>query len=202
MRSILVTGAERQHYAANMPAGLQLEVAHAVLYVCDVDEMIAFYCRALGFELTDRGPLEHGPEIAFLSQTSNAHHQLALVSGRAEVGPSPNLHHVAYRSRGTLDDLRDLYHRLQAEPGVSNIRPRTHGNAWSVYFADPEGNGIEVFIDTPWHVAQPCGHNLALDEPNEAIERWTLGLVRGMREFRPISAYYQARAEHLGHTAR
>ena len=25
----------------------------------------------------------------------------------------------------------------------------------SVYFADPEGNGIEVFCDTPWHVQQP-----------------------------------------------
>ena len=33
--------------------------------------------------------------------------------------------------------------------------PVTHGNAISVYFNDPEGNGIEIFCDTPWHVQQP-----------------------------------------------
>ena len=33
--------------------------------------------------------------------------------------------------------------------------PVTHGNAVSVYFKDPEGNGIEIFCDTPWHVPQP-----------------------------------------------
>ena len=27
----------------------------------------------------------------------------------------------------------------------------------SFYFADPEGNGLEVFWDTPWHVSQPSG---------------------------------------------
>ena len=27
----------------------------------------------------------------------------------------------------------------------------------SIYFNDPERNGIEVFWDTPWHVAQPQG---------------------------------------------
>jgi catechol 2,3-dioxygenase len=30
-----------------------------------------------------------------------------------------------------------------------------HGNALSLYFNDPEDNGIEVFWDTPWHVSQP-----------------------------------------------
>ena len=31
----------------------------------------------------------------------------------------------------------------------------SHGNTLSIYFNDPEGNGLEVFWDTPWHVAQP-----------------------------------------------
>ena len=27
--------------------------------------------------------------------------------------------------------------------------------ALSLYFNDPEGNALEVFFDTPWHVIQP-----------------------------------------------
>lgn len=181
-----------------MARGLQLEVAHAVLFVRDVERMIGFYERVLGFEVTDRGPLApDGPEIVFLSQTARAHHQLALVTGRTEDGPSPNLHHVAYRTTGTLDDLKALHAELQAEPDVTAIRPRTHGNAWSVYFADPEGNGVEIFLDTPWHVAQPCGIPLDLDRPTEELVAWTADLVAGMREFDSIEAFYQRRAQHL-----
>ncbi len=35
--------------------------------------------------------------------------------------------------------------------------PLCHGNALSFYFSDPEQNGIEIFIDTPWDVDQPQG---------------------------------------------
>jgi len=141
---------------------LDLEVAHAVLHVCDAEAMVDFYTRVLDFEVTDRGPLgsASGEEIIFLSQTADHHHQLALITGRDSPGRSNNLNHVAFRSSGTLDDLRALKVDLEAEPGIGNIRPLTHGNAWSVYFTDPEGNGVEVFIDTPWHVAQPQGKPL------------------------------------------
>ena len=36
------------------------------------------------------------------------------------------------------------------------------GDAWSVYSADPEGNGLEAYVDSPWHVAQPHGRPLDL----------------------------------------
>jgi catechol 2,3-dioxygenase len=38
-----------------------------------------------------------------------------------------------------------------------DILPLSHGNTLSLYFNDPEGNGLEVFWDTPWHVKQPDG---------------------------------------------
>ena len=57
---------------------------------------------------------------------------------------------------GSLDDLRILRDRLTAA-GIDPILPINHGNAWSLYFSDPEGNGLEVFWDTPWHVEQPQG---------------------------------------------
>jgi len=62
---------------------------------------------------------------------------------------------VAFRSIGTLADLRALNDVLASDHRVTQIVPLTHGNAWSVYFRDPELNGVEVFIDTPWHVRQP-----------------------------------------------
>jgi catechol 2,3-dioxygenase len=179
---------------------LDLEVAHAVLHVCDAEAMIDFYTRVLDFEVTDRGPLGSGSgeEIIFLSQTADHHHQLAFITGRDGPGRSNNLNHVAFRSSGTLDDLRDLKHTLEAEPGVGHIRPLTHGNAWSVYFSDPEGNGVEVFIDTPWHVAQPQGKALDLERPTEEIEEWTEAAFRDEPEFGSLPEFYARRAEHLG----
>jgi catechol 2,3-dioxygenase len=147
--------------------------------VHEIDQMVAFYCDTLGFEVTDRGPLRT-EEIVFLSQTANAHHQVALVSGRERPAASDNLHHVAFRSGGTLDDLRSLHQVLAADSRVTQIMPLTHGNAWSVYFRDPEFNGVEVFIDTPWHVRQPQGEPLDLSRPNDEIVEWTNSFVAGL----------------------
>jgi len=177
-------------------SALRLEVAHSVLYVHDPDRMIAFYRDVLGFEVTDRGPL--GPnEIIFLSQASNHHHQVAFITGRGEPDPSNNTHHTAYRSSGTLDDLKALLGRLQADAGVSGIMPLTHGNAWSVYFQDPEHNGVEVFLDTPWHVRQPQGKPLDLTRSNDEIVAATRAAFADEPEFGPIDAFYAERARHL-----
>ena len=178
---------------------LDLEVAHAVYYVRDPEAMIDFYCRVLGFEVTDRGPMRSmaGEEIIFLSQTARHHHQLAFITGRPEPGRSSSHNHVAFRSSGTLDDLRALHHELEAEPGVTGIVPLTHGNAWSVYFSDPEGNGVEIFIDTPWHVAQPQGKPLDLSLSNDEIVARTREQFTDEPEFGDLEAFYQRRADHL-----
>ncbi len=160
--------------------------------------MIEFYSRVLGFELSDRGPLGmHDAEIIFMSQTARHHHQVAFITGRNEPGRSNSVHHVAFRSRGTLDDLRSLKDQLEVEPGVTGIRPLCHGNAWSVYFSDPEGNGVEIFIDTPWHVAQPQGKPLDLSKSNDEIIEWTVASFKDEPEFGSLEDFYQARAEHL-----
>ncbi len=179
-----------------MTTGLGLEVAHAVIYVHDIEGMIGFYTGTLGFEVTDRGPI--GPnEIVFLSQVANHHHQVAFVSGRPEPDPSNNVHHVAFRSSGTLDDLKALKKALEADGHVTKIMPLSHGNAWSVYFRDPELNGVEVFIDTPWHVQQPQGQPLDLDQSNDEIVEATRQQFSTEPGFGPIDDFYRARAEHL-----
>lgn len=178
-----------------MATDLRLEVAHAVLYAHDVAEMIDFYANTLGFEVTDRGPL--GPnEIVFLSQNAADHHQIAFITGRADPDPSNSVNHVAFRSGGTLDDLRALKKNLEADARVTQIMPLCHGNAWSVYFRDPEFNGVEVFIDTPWHVRQPQGEPLDLDKSNDEIVEATRAHFSTEPGFGAIEDFYRRRAEH------
>ncbi|MEZ5232851.1 MAG: hypothetical protein R2749_09095, partial [Acidimicrobiales bacterium] len=67
----------------------------------------------------------------------------------------------------------------------------------SIYFQDPERNGVEIFIDTPWHVKQPQGKPLDLSKSNDEIVAATREAFADEPEFGPIDAFYQARAEHL-----
>jgi catechol 2,3-dioxygenase len=49
------------------------------------------------------------------------------------------------------------------------MRVVSHGNAWSCYFKDPEGNTLEAYLDTPFHVPQPHGVALDLSKSDEEI---------------------------------
>ena len=179
-----------------MTTALQLEVAHAVLYVHDIVRMIDFYADTLGFEVTDRGPLGRS-EIVFLSQVASDHHQVAFITGRKTPEPSNSVNHLAFRSAGTLDDLRVLKATLEANADVTQIVPLNHGNAWSVYFRDPEFNGVEVFIDSPWHVSQPQGQPLDLALSNDEIADSTHAHFSMEPGFGPMGEFQARRAEHL-----
>jgi catechol-2,3-dioxygenase len=136
---------------------MKLTWSHAVLNVRDLDGMLAFYTDVLGFKISDRGPLGRGaPEIVFMSNDPDEHHQIAMVPIRGADGePSGNpLNHLAFRV-GRFEDVKGLHQRL-SDLAV-DILPLSHGNTLSLYFNDPEGNGLEVFWDTPWHVEQPQG---------------------------------------------
>jgi catechol 2,3-dioxygenase len=53
-----------------------------------------------------------------------------------------------------------------------------HGNALSIYFADPEGNTIEVYLDTVYYVAQPHGDPLDLEKTDDEIFAETEAICR------------------------
>ncbi len=134
---------------------MNLEWSHAVINVRDLDKMIGFYTDVLGFTVSDRGPLApNAPEIVFMSNDPNEHHQIAMVPMRNEEGGNP-VNHFAFRV-AEFEEVGELHGKLTPVEGV-HIHPLCHGNALSLYFNDPEGNGLEVFWDTPWHVAQPQG---------------------------------------------
>ncbi len=174
----------------------RLTLGHTTLAARDLDRLAAFYCDVLGFHVTNRGPVPGGSEIAFLSQDPNEHHQIAMVGGLEP--PSSDfvmVDHLAFRT-GTLDDLRVLRAKLAAA-GVEGILPICHGNAWSLYFSDCEGNGVECFVDTPFHVAQPYAQGFDLDQRDEDILEATLEQIESEPEFRPMAEWREAFAQRI-----
>lgn len=169
----------------------RLSLSHATVAVRDLDAMLEFYCDVLGFVVTNRGEVGEGSQMAFISQDPTEHHQMVFVSGLPETEHQFVLaDHLAFRT-GTLDDLRAIGARLD-EAGVEGVIPINHGNAWSLYFNDPEGNGLECFVDSPFHVAQPFADGLDLSADDATIEADTRAKIENDSEFQML-ADWQAR---------
>lgn len=164
-----------------------LSFSHLGFEVYDIDRMLTFYRDVLGFFLTDRGEL-NGRQLRFLSRNPKEHHQIVLMTGRAE-GQRTTINQISFRV-GTLGELRTLYARLVAA-GAEGLDPASHGNAWSLYFPDPEGNRIEVFADSDWYVSQPCKVPVDFTRPEEALRADQLALCRTLPGFKPIAEWHE-----------
>lgn len=183
---------------------LGLGFSHVVLKVRDLPTMLEFYTGVLEFDVVDRGPLNLpnrgdlpplDTEIVFLSQDPHNHHQLAMLPVRDQDDPAGPVDHMAFRAQA-MGALRHLATTLN-ERGVK-IRPVSHGNTWSCYFRDPEGNGIEVYVNTPFHVDQPQGKPVDLFLDDEELLAWTAEAFADEPGFRPIAEYEAERAAELG----
>jgi catechol-2,3-dioxygenase len=119
---------------------------HAVLYVRDVAESVAFYRDVLGFGYIDGGDSMRG--AAFLRAPGSTNdHDLGLfevgadasdsAAGRTSVG----LYHLAWEV-DTLGDLADLAAKL-ADAGAL-VGATNHGTTKSLYAKDPNGLEFEV----------------------------------------------------------
>jgi catechol 2,3-dioxygenase len=145
---------------------INLQLSHVGLFVRDLERMVAFYRDFMGFAVTDRGAVRNA-ELTFLSRDPKDHHQIVLATGRLEGLPDRILNQLSFLL-GSLDELKAFHQRLKSAP-ASEIDPIHHGIAWSVYFRDPEGNRIEVFVDTPWYIPQPARQPIDLSRPAEEI---------------------------------
>jgi catechol-2,3-dioxygenase len=174
----------------------RLTLGHATLAARDLDRLSAFYCDVLGFEITNRGPAGPDSELIFLSADPGSHHQIAMVGGVGVVDSAfVMVDHFAFRT-GTLDDLRAIHANLIAG-GVEGILQICHGNAWSLYFSDCEGNGLECYVDTPFHVAQPFAAGFELDRSDEEILKTTIELIESEPEFQPMTEWQEDLAKRL-----
>jgi catechol 2,3-dioxygenase len=177
---------------------MALEFAHALIYVVDMDDMIDFYTNVLGFTVTDRDPIagEGSPEVAFLTSDPNHHHQFAFLQTRKESGASNSLNHLAFRV-GSLTDVKATIETLETDGRATKMAPVTHGNAWSIYFTDPEGNGLEVFCDSPFHVAQPIATSWDPKLNEAELTAWTEETFGDNSRFGPIGDFYSSQQELL-----
>lgn len=116
---------------------------HAVIYVRNVDESVAFYRQVLGFE-----PVMEMPGAAFLqAPDSNNDHDLGLFEIGAAAGPSQagrqtvGLYHLAWEV-DTLSTLAEIGGRLTAAGAL--VGATDHGTTKALYGRDPNGLEFEV----------------------------------------------------------
>jgi catechol 2,3-dioxygenase len=146
--------------------------------------------------VTDRGHSSRGFDIAFLSRDPIEHHQIAIATGRPKDAVHTTVNQISFRVPG-LEELRQYYAMLVQEK-VEKLDPRNHGNAWSIYFADPEGNRVELYCSSPWHVSQPFGEPLDLTEPPSAIRAKTETMVKQDPTCMPMEAWVAQMRQKLG----
>ncbi len=158
--------------------------------------MQRFYAEVLGLQVSDQGSSQGlGCDMVFMSADETAHHQIVLMSGAPEGSAPARVRHMAFNV-GSLAALRAVRDSALAL-GATEMRPVNHGNAWSVYFADPEGNPLEAFLDTPFHVPQPHGRALDLSRSDEAIIAETEQACREDPGFLPRASWAQQHAARV-----
>jgi catechol 2,3-dioxygenase-like lactoylglutathione lyase family enzyme len=168
------------------------------MFVADPARMEDFYTRVLGFTATDRGDLETPRGrfyLVFLSRDPSEHHQIVLVSGRPESLPFNPINQISFRM-AEFAGLREMHRRL-VEEKVRELNPVSHGNALSVYFLDPEGNRIELFIDTPWYCRQPQRIPMDMSLSDRELWAWVEAEARKQPDFMPVDEWRAAVARMM-----
>lgn len=127
-------------------------IGHVVLKVRDLKRSVPFYKDVLGLKEVAQFPERR---MVFFIIDDN-HHDIALVETdtAAPDAPesSPGLAHLALKVGDSLDELREAKKWL-AEHDVSVEWEADHSVSQSLYFRDPDGNQLEVFVDNveqPW----------------------------------------------------
>ena len=121
-------------------------LGHVVLKVTDLERAEEFYNGVLGLSTCARLD-QDGFKMTFF--TLGNHHDFAIMEvGGGDKGQDEDrvgLHHVAFKIGTTLDELREAKKKLDSA-GVS-AEPIDHEVTKSLYLEDPDGNGVELYVD-------------------------------------------------------
>ncbi len=121
------------------------KIAHVELQVANLANMRAFYCDLMGFQLIEEkdgrarlSPTGKAPTLITLTERKDARPQPADVTG---------LYHTAFRFPNREKLANELLRIVAA--GWPLQGASDHRVSEAIYFADPEGNGIEIYRDRP-----------------------------------------------------
>ena len=125
----------------------EVTIGHVHLTVANLDRALGFYRDILGFEVTTK----YGDSAVFLSAGGYHHHiGLNTWSGPGAT-PPPKGHSGLYHFAilyPTRKELAGALNRL-----INAKYPITcsadHGVSEALYLTDPDGNGVELYVDRP-----------------------------------------------------
>jgi len=174
-----------------------LTFSHMGFYVRDLPRMARFYKEVLGFFQTDQGDLGT-VQLVFLSRDPSEHHQIVLASGRPTDLAFSVINQISLRVPD-LATLRAVRDRVRADPDVTDLVAASHGNAVSIYFRDPEGNRLEVFLDMPWYCEQPLREPIDLDQSDDAVMAAAEAMARSRPKFRSRAEWQRDMERLMGY---
>jgi catechol 2,3-dioxygenase len=121
-------------------------IGHVVIKVRNLERSRKFYTEILGMDVMMEIPAIPG---CFLANDRRDHHEIALFEVGAEAdglhGRQIGLAHIAFRLRNE-QDLRAAYQEFK-EKDVPISFTVDHGVTKSIYFRDPDGHELEVYVD-------------------------------------------------------
>ena len=127
-----------------MSAVIHPQFHHFNLKTTRLQEMIDFYRVLVGAEVI------HQDEIGAWLSNDAANHRIALLAfpnftDDPDKENHTGLHHSAFEY-ASFEDLNASYLRLK-DAGITPAICLDHGMTFSYYYADPDGNNIELQID-------------------------------------------------------
>jgi len=123
-------------------------VGHLVLNVKDVERSKRFFEDVLGFPVVAQNPRGM---VFFSTDLQDNHHQLAIMPAKEgaamPVRDQVGMQHVSFEL-ASFAELQDAYRKLK-EHDVEIDHTVFHGVSKSVYFYDPDGNRLELYVNVP-----------------------------------------------------
>ena len=141
-------------------------LGHVGIYAEDLMKQRDFYSRVMGLKIADEDLENRG--MVFMSADPVAeHHEFVLMKGRVTSDDAKVIQQISFKVP-TIDDLRGYKRRLEEE-NITIERIVSHGNAFGMYFFDPEGNRVEVYYRTGFPVPQPYGDPIDLERSDQEL---------------------------------
>ena len=141
-------------------------LGHVGIYADDLMKQRDFYTRVIGLSIADEDL--DGRGMCFMSADPvSEHHEFVLMKGRVSSDDTNTIQQISFKVP-TIQDLRD-YHKRLLDEDIKVERIVSHGNAFGMYFFDPEGNRVELYYKTGFPVPQPHGDLIDLTRSDEEL---------------------------------